>query len=220
MTQKASILKRLHPLSARFKGADLSGQDLTDWVFIGADMRGCDLSGVTGTHVDLRCADLTDANLSGIETKGWDLTGANLSGANLDGTTINAVMHGTILAGASMNGVVWNRGGHAGARGVILPARVDFSQWENGRGFHAGVAKLLEQENPNDREILRVCDFILGQSQRQYYQKNFPCWAGMVAMCREEISQDAIDQIYQTFGKYPKMRLTTMWDVAERNLRK
>lgn len=219
MKNLTSILKTMHPLSKRFKGANLSGQDVSGWVFVGADLRGANLSGAYGRGADFRCANLSGANLGNAKTSGWDCVSANMTGANLTNADIAASMHNVTLASATMDGVKWRRGGHAGARGVILPEHVDFSTWEGGGDFHAAVAKLIEQHT-DDAGALRACDYILGQSQRFYYRQNFPCWIGFVNMCQNELSQPSIDQIHAAFEKFPNMRLMTMWHWAERELRK
>lgn len=217
MKTQTSILQRMHPLSTRFKGADLSGHDISGWVFTGADMRDCNLSGAYGTDVDLRCANLTDADLSDVNTKGWVMTGALLKGADLMNATMRAIAHGANFEGANMDGIKWHRGGHAAARGVILPKVVNFKTWQGGCDFHAAVAKLIEQ-NTDDAGALRACDYILGQSQRFYYRQNFPCWVGLVEMCNRELSAQSIEAIHGAFEQFPNMRLMSMWKVAQRKI--
>lgn len=219
MKNITSILKRMHPLSKRFKGANLSGQDLSGWVFVGADMRGANLSGAYGEGVDFRCANLSGANLCGVNTAQWDCTGANMSNASLDHAEMHAIVHGVNFAGASMRGIKWHRGGHAAARGVILPQQVDFKTWEGGRGFHAAIAKVIEQ-NTDKPGALRACDYILSQSQRFYYSPTFPCWVGFVSMCQSELDAESINQIHAAFNLFPNMRLMSMWNWAEREISK
>lgn len=219
MKTSTSILQTMHPLSARYRGADLSGEDISGWVFTGADLRGANLSGAYGTNVDFRCANMRDVDLSNAHTGGWNCMAADMRGANLTNAQIGATMHFVNLEAATLTGVNWKRGGHAGARAVILPKHVDFSTWEGGQGFHAAVAKLIEQ-NTDDAGALRACDYILGQTQRFYYHKDFPCWVGLVQMCQAELKPASIEAIHQAFVKYPNMRLMTMWQWAEREIKK
>jgi len=219
MKNLTSILQRMHPLSKRFKGANLSGHNLSGWVFVGADMRGANLSGAFGHNVDLRCANLAGANLNDANTAQWDCTGANMSNASLDNAEMRAIVHGVNFSGASMRGVKWHRGGNAAARGVILPETVDFATWTGGKDFHAAVAKIIEQ-NTETPGALRACDYILGQSQRFFYSPNFPCWVGFVSMCHAELDGESINQIHAAFEKFPNMRLMSMWNWAEREIAK
>lgn len=217
MPTRDSILKNYAPLSSRFKGADMSGEDISGLVLIGADLGKINLSGAYGDNVDLRCADLTEANLEGAQTSGWNCLAANMTGVNLAKADIGGTMHFVKFESAVMDGIHWRRGGHAGARGVILPKVVDFSTWTGGQGFHAGVAKLIEQ-NTDDVGALRACDYILGQSYRFYYHKSFPCWVGLVEMCHRELSASSIDAIHDVFKTVPNMRLMSMWKIAERDI--
>lgn len=221
--QKLDKARKTRPL-ADLRGRnikDVFGPDISGGCFTGADLSETDWSGIqSAVGLDLRCANLTGANMPNIQTKGWDCTGANMSHVILDGTTIHAIMHSVVLAGASLRNIKWHRGGHAAGRGVILPKRVDFSTWENGRGFHAAIAKVIEQECGGDRGALRACDYILGQSQRCYYEQEFPCWVGFAKMCENELPSESIDLILAAFEKFPNMRLMSMWKWAKRELRK
>jgi len=207
---------------ANYSGKDMAkelGDDLTEGCFLGANLKDTDWSGVKSMDgIDFRCANLTGANLPKKVMNGWDCSGALMAHAVLDEAVVNGVMHGVILSGASMKNLTWNRGGFAGARYVVLPERVDFSTWKNGRGFHAAIAKVIEQECDGDVGALRACDYIHGQCQRYYYEQDFPCWIGFVKMCHAELKQKSIDIILSAFATYPQMRLTSMWQWAEREI--
>lgn len=221
--QNLTKARKTKPL-ADYSGKDMAkelGDDLTGGCFVGANLKDTDWSGVKHMDdMDFRCADLTGANMPGKVMDGWKCSGALMASAVLDEVVVNGVMHGAIMSGASLKGVTWNRGGFAGARHVVLPEYVDFSTWTNGRGFHAAIAKVIEQGCGDDVGALRACDYIHGQCQRFYYEQDFPCWVGFVKMCQTELNQKSIDKILDAFEKFPKMRLVSMWQWAERELKK
>lgn len=221
MKTTVPMLKKKQPFG-KFSGKDLFrlfGPNLDDYEFACADLRDTNWAGIeSANNIDLRCANLDGANLAGIVTAGWNCVGTSMRGAVLDGVKWQALAHGAILAGASMRNITWTRGGFAAGRGIVLPEYVPFSTWTGGAGFHAGIARLLDQEFPNDLEIGRAIDFILAQPQRQYYDQPFPCWRGFVRMCHQDIPK-AIDRIMAMFGRYPAMGLETQWKVAERQIR-
>ena len=76
-----------------YRGADLSGENLSGAVYRGADFSGANLSG----------ANLVGANLNGANLSGANLTGADLSGAYLRGATVRkANLTGADLRGATL----------------------------------------------------------------------------------------------------------------------
>jgi hypothetical protein len=108
-------------IEAAFRGADLSGADLSRADLSGANLSGADLSGayLSGANLSgayLSGADLSRANLSGAYLSGANLSGAYLSGANLSGANLSgANLSGAYLSGANLSGADLSRANLSGA---------------------------------------------------------------------------------------------------------
>jgi uncharacterized protein YjbI with pentapeptide repeats/endonuclease YncB( thermonuclease family) len=71
-------------LQESLRGADFSGDDLSELQLAGKDLAGAKLIGTDLSEANLTRADLTGAELDGADLRGADLTEATLTGASLD----------------------------------------------------------------------------------------------------------------------------------------
>ena len=198
MKNLTSILQRMHPLSKRFKGANLSGHDLSGWVFVGADIRGANLSGAYGADVDFRCADLAGADLSRIDFVNCLAAGASFRNANI----VDAQIHDTYLNAADFRGATIKnlntnvQGFHT--RGVLMPTDFDPAQIHGGHDCHELVAAMLGAEFPNDLEMLQIRECIIARF--------ISCWHGLVGRIRTCFPHRERD-LLAVFEKYNAIQL-------------
>lgn len=176
MKTRSSILETMHPLSKRFKGADLSGHDITGWVFTGADMRECNLSGAYGKNVDLRCTNCNGCDMTGLKLEKSDATGASFRNAGIIGAQIqDTYLNSADLRGAAIVQLKTNiQGFHT--RGVLIPQEFDPTQINGAHDCHELVAAMLRVEFPDDLEMLQITECIIARF--------IPCWHGLVERVR------------------------------------
>lgn len=181
------MLSTTHPLSVRFKGADLSGQNLSGWCFVRADMTGTNLTGCNLSGADFCGALLRDADMSGVVLDGTSLVGADLRGANVSGWLCRDL-----------------QGFHV--RGWLLDyLTVDAKSITGAHDCHELVAAILLKAFPGDVEMEQVCESIIARL--------IPCWHGLVHRLRQAWPHRIAD-IEATFTQYPNMRLTERWGLG------
>ncbi len=200
--KRSAILKKYAPLSTKYKGADLSAHDLTDWVFLGADMRGCNLEGAYGDGVDFRNCLLDRANLTRVNLTNSTAIGASFRNAGI----IDAIFHNVKINAADLRGCEIRRfdtdamGSHT--RGVLIrdfdPAQITGPAHD----CHDLVAAMLRVEFPHDLEITQIAECIIA--------RYIPCWHGLVERVRNTIPH-RIPDLVGVFEQY-----NDAWMLADR----
>ena len=225
--------------NGNYRGADLSGEDLSDWCLFGADLQRANLSGANLKQTKLCRANLRDADLSGTMLDHTDLCGAmmdgckltdskltrtDLSATSMRGTEIRNVwiertfLRGADLTDATFNNVCWNTNGGR-TRGIKLPA-FDPAELSCLRppGYDLGQVSYGYHCHDVIAHMI-MYEFPDDLEMRQFAEfilsKLFPCWEGCVERM-ERAHPHRIDDLVAVLGKYnDTWHMLDRWELAK-----
>ncbi len=226
-------------LNGELKGADLSGEDLSNWCLFGADLRGANLSGANLRHSQLCQANLRDADLSGAVLERTDLCGAMMDGCRIVDSTLKrtdlsmtsmkgaeirnvwieiADLRCADLSDATLENICWNTNG-ARTIGIKLPD-FDPAVLSRLRPQHHFPGKLFYGCHCHDiiaRMILYEYsdDLEMRQFAEFILSRSFPCWEGGVERI-ERVHPHRMEDVDATFRKYnDTWHLLDRWELAK-----